>query len=735
MADAESEVEDSYLIPTHLRQQDLYGPLPARSVHVEGAMALLTAGPLMISHHNPLLAAPALLAVLPFAWPVDPPAEHGLAHLGRFVVGRKRLRTAELEKHELARAKDGLVMSGTRKECRAILRVPTINMEVASEARKRLARKQWGSLLDTYGRPLQIVIPGRPASTLPFITKLRQNKERPEAWDLASFLGWQLHYEHLIERDRLVVVPGKDPDEVRANVKDLTAALAQIGLKPDLISQDEDLVQTLAYCWGARGNSTTGLPGEIRVHSDSLEVDGAWARAYVMGKLPPSVTTNWLARLIDGDVPADVALDMEPVGLDALKIRLGIKQNQLMASRQTAEVQVALRQITSLLMAFTLRSVLPYKLRVTLVVRGDGREELLDNARQLEQRVKHIGGRAKILRWEQLAGVRQVIPIRPLPLPQRDHLVETGTLARATPLAQATLQLSGGVPFGKAGAAPCSWTVWHRLNPNKHAGWFAHSGGGKTFSAETYLSREYLAHGRRVFGVDQDEHREWSGRFTMYLGGRAPKIERLADLDKFAYRPDDGCVMFDLHACRPDDLPEVLRTIRTLTKAHLLAYPAETFMVFDEAVRVAEAAPDVLAEVFTRWRHFRVSGQALTQRVSDWFDTAVGRRVQGSCSTRWYGGQEPEEIEDVAKKARWSKEERDKIDGAGIGQGLLITAGKRVWVDLFQQISTTEFATFNTDADERARDDPVGAVGARAVNKPATSTKRWKVYRQGEEVA
>lgn len=727
MADSEAredEVEEAYLVPTHLKQQDLYGPLPARTAHVEGAVALLTVGPLIVGHHNPLLALPALLAALPFALPLDPPTEHGIAHASRFAVAAKRLRAADLERQEPARARDGLVMTGQQRECRAILRVPTINLEVASLPRKRLARRQWGNLLDAYGRPLQLVIPGRPASTLPFINRLRQNKERPEAWELASFLGWQLHYEHLIERDRLVVVPGKDPDEVRANVKDLTTALVQMGLKPELIADQDELVQTLAHCWAAKGVTTTGLPGEIRVHADSLEVDGAWARAYTLGQLPPSVMTNWLARLIDGDVPADVAIDMEPVGMELLKLRLTAKQNKLMASRPTAEVQVALRQIQSLMMAFTQRAVLPYKLRVTFVVRGDAREELLDNARQLEQRVKHIGGQAKLLRWEQMAGVRQVVPVRPPPLPQRDHLVETGTLARATPLAQATLQLEGGVPFGKAGAAPCSWTVWHRLNPAKHAAWFAHTGGGKTFSAETYLSREYLANGRRIFGVDQDEHREWSGRFVLYLGGRSPRIDCLADLERFAFRPDDGCVIFDLHACRTDDLADVLQGIRTLTKAHLLTYPAQTFMVFDEAVRVAEAAPDVLAEVATRWRHLNVSGQFLTQRVSDWFDSPVGRKVQGSCSTRWYGGQEPEEIEDVAKKARWSKEEKDRIDGAGIGQGLLTTAGKRVWVDLFQQISATEFATFSTDlvSDE----EPV---------KLTPRARRWRVYKQGEEVA
>ena len=45
-------------------------------------------------------------------------------------------------------------------------------------------------------------------------------------------------------------------------------------------------------------------------------------------------------------------------------------------------------------------------------------------------------------------------------------------------------------------------------------------------------------------------------------------------------------------------------------------------------------------------------------------------------------------------------EERDRIDKAGQGEGLLVTAGRRVWVTLYGHTSPGEFEAFNTDKEE-----------------------------------
>ena len=89
-----------------------------------------------------------------------------------------------------------------------------------------------------------------------------------------------------------------------------------------------------------------------------------------------------------------------------------------------------------------------------------------------------------------------------------------------------------------------------------------------------------------------------------------------------------------------------------------------------------------------------------TQRVTDWFDMQIGRTIQNTSANQWYGQLEPRELHEMAASMGLTPEERDRIDKAGQGEGLLVTAGRRVWVTLYGHTSPGEFAVFNTDKEE-----------------------------------
>src|SRR2546430_17262760 len=75
------------------------------------------------------------------------------------------------EQQDLARLQvaDGVVHVpiGRRLEPRAIFRVQTINLDTASAETRRGARAKWGAGLNGLPHPIQVVIRGRPATTLP----------------------------------------------------------------------------------------------------------------------------------------------------------------------------------------------------------------------------------------------------------------------------------------------------------------------------------------------------------------------------------------------------------------------------------------------------------------------------------------------------------------------------------------------------------------------------------------
>ena len=87
----------------------------------------------------------------------------------------------------------------------------------------------------------------------------------------------------------------------------------------------------------------------------------------------------------------------------------------------------------------------------------------------------------------------------------------------------------------------------------------------------------------------------------------------------------------------------------------------------------------------------------LTQRVTDWFDSRIGRTIQSVAASKWFGQMEPRELYEIGPSLGLSPEERDRIEKAGQGEGLLVTTGRRVWVNLYGHTSPAEFAMANTD--------------------------------------
>jgi hypothetical protein len=92
--------------------------------------------------------------------------------------------------------------------------------------------------------------------------------------------------------------------------------------------------------------------------SGSLLADGEHVQAFDLGKLPPSIVTDWAAPLLD------VSIDIEPLGLGWAKLQLDTRRNALKSSLATPGRTVALEQIASLRMAYERRRTLP--MRMTL---------------------------------------------------------------------------------------------------------------------------------------------------------------------------------------------------------------------------------------------------------------------------------------------------------------------------------------------------------------------------------
>jgi hypothetical protein len=83
-----------------------------------------------------------------------------------------------------------------------------------------------------------------------------------------------------------------------------------------------------------------------------------------------------------------------------------------------------------------------------------------------------------------------------------------------------------------------------------------------------------------------------------------------------------------------------------------------------------ELGRKALGDLARRGRHFGIELHVLTQRVSDWFDTQIGRAIQSNAANQWYGQMEDRELREIVEKgADLSAEEQERIRKAGQGEG------------------------------------------------------------------
>jgi hypothetical protein len=153
--------------------------------------------------------------------------------------------------------------------------------------------------------------------------------------------------------------------------------------------------------------------------SGHLVTDGEYLRAFDVGKLPPTIVTDWAAPLLDGDLPMDVSIDVEPLDLAWAKLQLDARRNALESSAITPGRTVALEQISGLRMAYERRRTLPMRMTCTVVVRAPYRGTLERRTKRLRQRAKDLGAELRLLSWKQRTGWLAAVPLRRAPLQRR----------------------------------------------------------------------------------------------------------------------------------------------------------------------------------------------------------------------------------------------------------------------------------------------------------------------------
>jgi hypothetical protein len=117
----------------------------------------------------------------------------------------------------------------------------------------------------------------------------------------------------------------------------------------------------------------------------------------------------------------------------------------------------------------------------------------------------------------------------------------------------------------------------------------------------------------------------------------------------------------DLHRSRPPDRGEIFSILKDKLTAYLLETKGRrAALVIDEAVTVTrqQLGEDALYDLTTRGRHYGIEVHTLTQLATTWFNTEIGRAVQGTSANQWFGQMEDRERDEMTNNGvRLSPEE------------------------------------------------------------------------------
>lgn len=706
---ADAITEPLYKVPTHLKARASFGVIPERTFYVGLAAIALALIPSYLAYQHvaygfaspqeameaggasALLVGLIPIAILaPFAlFLVDPPIEHGLVCLLMFMLRPKRVA------HKL----DGVSFSKgvihTPGGVVGVFALATTNLDLASVVGRRSHHNKLGYLFDGISKhPFQIVIRSKAQARYGCIERM-QRSSRPAAQRLARWLVQHYEQRGAIDRQRFMMIPAETEEMLTDRMDLIGRSLKKHGVDRVRLTDPDDLRDFLNDWWQSTENITIGARG--------LETDSEHVSIYAVSGLPSMIATNWWQPLVDGDVPIDVVMTCQQRDLRLAKDDLSRHYNNLASSPWAIDREIGMAQIRDLQYAFEGR-VRPWDVQILLVVRGPDAATRDLRARRMVQMMDDLGGKLDLLMWEQHRAMASAQPLCGPMLVYHSMYLESRTLVRTTPLSASSLQMLDGVLWGDSGSVPILLTTTH-MRTGKHFGWYGFTGSGKGYGLRAYLARRVFADKLRVFMWDTDRARhEYSGRFTEYLEGRRYTLKTIDEVRALTLDPRDTVVAFDVSELDEKFFSEAFALIKKLVEDLILAHPMPTALVIDEVMQLVDH-PDkrgarAMASAVTMWRKYGCEVHVVTQRVSDWFDSKIGQRVQGSLAVCWFGQQKDTEITAIGNRVHWTPEEMERISSAGTGEALLIAFGRRVWSDLFEQCSPEEHDAYETDPPE-----------------------------------
>jgi hypothetical protein len=353
MNELDELIEPEHVVPAHLNTPDRVGWLTVRQLNALLGPALFASPVGWLLGDQLGIGAAVAGALVPvlvggaLALPVQPPVEHGLRKFLDYHLAPKTIGLAKMPAYTRMKeaGTDGVVRHTWKHECSAIWRLPTTNLRLAHTLQKHAALARWARFLDGLTCPVQIVVRATPVDLAALVDRIA--RRGVQAQSLAAFLRAHAIGAVLVQRERYLVIGADDEEQLADRVRCIEESLGRAGLPSQRVQHEprrEHVVRDLLQAaWSPRSfsNKTVG-PSVLRIEPQLVNVDGQSCRTIVLSAWPRALHTDWLAPLLDGPLPIDVAVHLEPQDTERICARLDTKLRQYHSSPPSAARDTAI---------------------------------------------------------------------------------------------------------------------------------------------------------------------------------------------------------------------------------------------------------------------------------------------------------------------------------------------------------------------------------------------------------
>lgn len=694
--EAPISLDEARMIGTRARRPTLWTLAAFGGALIVGALCLWLDMPLLA-----IVATFWLLHCYVFAnnWG-QRPAEYWLGVWKRHRLLPRLMDAAAVKTHHAAYTlQDHMIIDHETRTPRGVVCIDqTVNLRLTDDATLGTTIKRLGVFLNGLRSPIQIVI---------------RATRQPDG---------------LIERHWYIATIGATDALLQDNLAAIVSGLARAGLKGH--AMNGDLFDALQACWSTMNTSI----GPIRLdrHKEYARVDNDYVRGFLLKAMPRTVEPNWLAPLLDGDLPVDFSLWLEPTE--------NANENQYLIDRinewETAQwlnlnkggyrdpdLDDCIKDAQRTRLLLRHRELRVFRSSMGFVIRSTSETELAALEQQLVIHVREqVGNDALVpLDWEHDRAVRMVVPLGE-PAAEWPLRTVTPAIARGYMFSNSSLSHTNGVDVGTSIGSQRQ----NKLNlfslSNPHMVVLGGSGSGKGYWIKVYLWRLlHMPEPVRVF-IIQAERDEYSAladamEDTDYgLAGTSSRGEVVrcysqADVERLTYgigmlRPYRDLTVFDLTPMESEDRGHAIAMLLAAIKrdASHVRRRRHAVCVVDELgiILDSDEAAKALAAAYRTFRSIpwvenpqevnRVAMIGASQRPSDLLKHPVGKVIIDLAMTHFYLRQKSTELKPVASLLNLSTDEQSLLDGAENGTGLLVADMARIGIHLYARPEEESFA-------------------------------------------